>query len=172
MFTEDLDEHKEGRKDWEITVRSTAWWKFSHRDSFVFSLGTGTVMSDRTLDDWNKMNDHLEKVRKSTENIGKQVEKLATLERERISGDVLYLRVGKLFRSLSGPYFAPFLDGERAKELIEGANLAMCPNGTPGPDGIPECKHSEEIARRLRAFGGRHAFRWGVGDGDHDEAVP
>lgn len=87
------------------------------------------------------------------------------MERERVSGDVLYLRVGQLFHSSAGPYFAPFLDGDQAKELIEGANLAMCPDATPGPDGIPECKHSEEIVNRLGAYGDRHAFRWGVDDG-------
>ena len=59
VFKEDLDEHEEGWKDWEITVQWTAWWRIPHRESFVFSLGTGSVMSDRTIDDWTKMNSHL-----------------------------------------------------------------------------------------------------------------
>ena len=171
VFTEDLDENKEGWKDWEITVQWTVWWRRVHRERFVFRLGTGSLRGDRTIDNWNTLNRHLENIHKSTDEMGRQVERLATLDEERIGGGVLYLRVGEIAHSMAGPYFVPLLDGDQAKELIEGANSAMCPDGTPGPDGIPECKHSEEVVYRMAMFGGRHNFRWGV-DGASDQGIP
>lgn len=164
VFNEDLDENEEGWKDWNVTVR----WGWVQKERFVFRLGTGSLMSDRTIDNWNTLNHHLENIHKSTEAMGRQVERLATLDEERIEGGVLYLRVGEIAHSLAGPYNVPLLDGEQAKELIDEANSAMCPDGTPG---IPECKHGEELVYRLATYGGRHNFRWGV-DGASDQGIP
>jgi len=171
VFNEDLIGREGGRKDWPIKIRWASLLGTPRKETFVFGVGTGTVMSDRSLDNWNKLNRHLRQIEATTKTIGDQLQAIVTLERERIHGDVLYLRVGSLFDSLSGPYFVPFLDGDRAKELIEGANMAMCPDGTPGPDSIPECRHSEEIVNRLRLFRGHQFFRWGVDDSSARELL-
>lgn len=166
LFKEDLDEQEEGRKDWKITVRWTASWilmKRNHSEPIVFGLGTGTVMSDRTLDNWNKMNTHLQNLHTSIGQIRTHLEELATIEQERVRGDVLYLRVGKLFHSGAGPYFVPILGGDQAKELVEGFNSALCPDGTDSAS-VPECGHSEEIMDRLIKSSDRRYYRWGIDD--------
>ena len=161
VFEEDLKERERGRKDWEITVRRETLWKQQQRESYVFSLGTGSIMSDRALDNWTKTNDHLEKIRSGVESIGSQIDKLATLEEQHVHGDVLYLRVGQFIYPLSGPEFAFTLSGGQAKELIEAAESAMCPDGA---DSGSSCGHREEFVDRMKVFGGRHYFRWGVED--------
>ena len=171
VVKEDLDEQEEGRKDWKITVRWTASWILrngSHSETFVFGLGTGSVMSDRTLDNWNKMNTHLENVHTGIKQIGTHLGELATVEQERVRGDVLYLRVGKLFHSMAGPHFVPFLGGDQAKELVEGVNSAFCPDGMGSPS-IPKCRHSEEFVDQLKMFSERHHYRWGIDDSGRTE---
>ncbi len=166
VFNEDLDDQEEGRKDWKITVRWTASWtllKRNHSETFVFGLSTGSIMSDRTLDNWDEMNGHLKNVHAGIEQIHTHLGKLATVEQERVRGDVLYLRVGRLFHSAAGPRFVPFVGGDQAKDLVEGFNLALRPDGT-GSVGIPECGHSEEILDRLRKSSDRRYYRWGIDD--------
>ncbi|MDE0168547.1 MAG: hypothetical protein OXS29_03405, partial [bacterium] len=160
IFNDDLDEGDDGQKNWEVTVRWAAKWilfSSQHSQTFVTSLGTGTIMNDRTLDDKKKTNDHLESIHKDARRIGDEVAKLARLEAERVHGDVLYLRAGQIIHMMSGSEFAPSLDGEQAKELIEALDSIM------NSDNLPQAKYSEEITDRLKFSGYLQFFQWGLG---------
>ena len=160
IFNNDLEELEDGRKNWQITVHWTSKWVlFStpHSQTTVTSLMKDTLMNDRTLDDKKKTNDHLESIHKDARRIGDEVAKLARLEGERIHGDVLYLRAGQIIHMMSGPEFAPSLNGEQAKELIEALDSIR------NSDDSPQAKYTEEITDRLKFSGYRQFFQWGLG---------